>query len=162
MKEIITSGGADVDVVRVRVRVPVSVGKHIFIRENYSVIGSIIISTPILLGGVSVLIVVIHFIVSSKRLTSQQEVGCLGGRKACFPGWPVCENDGGGDVQRTTPGTSGSVGERRDGRRVVAVNDDGGSGGGGRGGGIILILWLAALWGGGPNDKNLSLRYVLE
>ena len=74
---------------------------------------------------------------------------------ACFPGWPVWEVmvD---DVQRTTPGTSGSVGERRDGRRVAAVNDDGGSGGGGRGGGIILILWLAALWGGGPNDKNLS------
>jgi hypothetical protein len=68
----------------------------------------------------------------------------------------VWENDGGGDVQRTTPGTSGSVGERRDGRRVAAVDDDGSSGGGGRGGGIILILWLAALWGGGPNDKNLS------
>jgi hypothetical protein len=84
MKEIITSGGADVDVVRVGVRVPVSVGKHIFIRENYSVIGSIIISTPILLGGVSVLVVVIHFIVSSKRLTNQQEVGCLGGRRRVF------------------------------------------------------------------------------
>ncbi len=46
------------------------------------------------------------------------------------------------DVQRTTPGTSGSVGERRDGRRVAAVDDDGGSGGGGQGVGIIIILWL--------------------
>ncbi len=55
-------------------------------------------------------------------------------------------NDGGGDVQRTTPGTSRSVGERRDGRRVAAVDNDGGSGGGYRGGGIILILWLAELW----------------
>jgi hypothetical protein len=37
------------------------------------------------------------------------------------------------------PGTSGNVGERRDGRRVAAVNDNEGSDGGGRGGGIILI-----------------------
>jgi hypothetical protein len=74
---------------------------------------------------------------------------------ACFSGWPVwnvggdggdgrrrAANDGGGDVQRTTPGTSGSVGEHRDGRRVAAVDDDGGSGGGGQGVGIIIILWL--------------------
>ena len=30
-------------------------------------------------------------------------------------------NVGGGDVQQTTPGTLGSVGERRDGRRVTAA-----------------------------------------
>jgi hypothetical protein len=56
MKEIITSGGAAVDVVGVRV--PVSVGKNIFIGENHSVIGSIIVSTPVLLGGVSKLRIV--------------------------------------------------------------------------------------------------------
>ena len=49
-------------------------------------------------------------------------------------------------MQRTTPETSGSVGERRDGQRKAAVNDDGGSGGGGLGVGIISNLWLAALW----------------
>jgi hypothetical protein len=48
-------------------------------------------------------------------------------------------------MRRTTSGTLGSVGERRDGQRVAAVNDDGGSGGSGRGVGIIIILWLAAL-----------------
>ena len=48
-------------------------------------------------------------------------------------------------MRRTTSGTSGSVGERRDGQRVVAVNDDGGSGSSGRGVGINFILWLAAL-----------------
>ena len=57
-------------------------------------------------------------------------------------------NDGGGNVQRTMPGTSGSIGEHRDGWRMAAVDDDGGSGGSGgsgRGVGIIIILWLAAL-----------------
>jgi len=48
-------------------------------------------------------------------------------------------NDGGGDVQQTTPGTSGSVGEL-----------EGTAGGDCRrrrrwqpGGGIVIILWLA-------------------
>jgi len=54
-------------------------------------------------------------------------------------------NDGGGDMQRTMSGTSGSIGEHRDGRRVAAVDDYGGSGGSARGVGIIIILWLAAL-----------------
>jgi hypothetical protein len=56
-------------------------------------------------------------------------------------------NDGGGDVQRTTPGMLGSTGERCNGRRKAAIDDDGGSGGGGGlGVGIIIILWLAAFW----------------
>jgi hypothetical protein len=56
-------------------------------------------------------------------------------------------------MRRTTLGTSGSVGERRDGQRVAAVNDDGGSGGSGRGVGIIIILWLAALWEEGAKTR---------
>ena len=55
-------------------------------------------------------------------------------------------NYGGGDVQQTTPGTLGSVGERRDGRRKAAIGNNDGSSGGGRGGGIVIILWLAVLW----------------
>ena len=44
-------------------------------------------------------------------------------------------NDGGGDMQRTMPGTSGSIGEHQDGRQLEAANNDkGGSGDGGRGG----------------------------
>jgi hypothetical protein len=65
----------------------------------------------------------------------------------------TCANDGGGDVQRTTPGTSGIVGERRDGRRKAAVDDDGGSGGGGLGVGIIISIWLAALWKEGAKTR---------
>ncbi len=57
-------------------------------------------------------------------------------------------NDGGGNVQRTTPGMSGSIGEHRDGRRKAALDDNGGSVGGGMGVGvgIIIILWVVALW----------------
>ncbi len=47
----------------------------------------------------------------------------------------------------------GSVGEHRDGRRVVAVNDDNGSDGGGQGEGSIIILWLAALWEEGTTTR---------
>ena len=46
-----------------------------------------------------------------------------------------------------------SVGERWDGRRVVAVNDDGGSGGGSQGEGSIIILWLAVLWEQGTTTR---------
>ncbi len=59
-------------------------------------------------------------------------------------------------MQRMTPGSSVSIGERRDGRRVAAVDDDGGSGGsggGGRGVWIIIILWLAALWEEGAKTR---------
>ena len=62
-------------------------------------------------------------------------------------------NDGGGDVQRTTLGMSGSIGECSNGRRVAAVDDNSGSGSGGRGAGIIIILWLAALWEEGTKTK---------
>ena len=63
-------------------------------------------------------------------------------------------NDGGGNVQQTMPGMSGSIGERRDGQRVAAVDtDDGGCGCGGHGGGIILILWLVALWEEGAKTR---------
>ena len=59
------------------------------------------------------------------------------------------------------PGTSGNVGERRDGRRVAAVNDNEGSDGGGRGGWDYSYLWLAALWEDGVRkDKNLSPTYL--
>jgi hypothetical protein len=46
------------------------------------------------------------------------------------------------DVQQTTPGTLGSVGERRDGRRVAAVGNDGDDddGGGGDRGGCSIVL----------------------
>ena len=57
-----------------------------------------------------------------------------------------CAANNGGNVQRTTPGTSGSVGERQDGQRVAAVDNDGGSSGGSRGGGISLNLWSAGVW----------------
>ncbi len=77
-------------------------------------------------------------------------------------------NDGGGDVQQTTPGTLGSVGYRLDGQRVAAVDDGGGSGGGGCGGGGCggggcggggrgerLLFMVSGVVGGGSKDKNL-------
>ena len=66
-------------------------------------------------------------------------------------------NDGGGDVQRTTPGTLGSVGYHPDGRRVANV-DDGGSSGGtavvAAAGGRDYYLWLASLWEEGAKMRN--------
>ena len=62
-------------------------------------------------------------------------------------------NDGGGDVQRTTPGTSGRVGERRDGRWKAAIDDDSG-GGSGLGVGIIIFYGLRRC--GRMEGKNLS------
>ena len=67
-------------------------------------------------------------------------------------------NDGGGDVQQTTPGALGSVGYRLDGQRVAAVDDGGGSGGGGCGGGgrgERLLFMVSGIVGGGSKDKNL-------
>jgi hypothetical protein len=59
-------------------------------------------------------------------------------------------NDGGGDVQRTTPETSGSVG--MDGGWRLST---GGSGDGGRGGGSIYFMVS-----GGSQDKNLIPTYL--
>ena len=60
------------------------------------------------------------------------------------------------------PGTSGNVGERRDGRRVAAVNDNEGSDGGGRGGGGLFLFMVSGVVGGRSAQRQESESYVLE